>query len=107
MRGPVTVPDPTDCGTGNAECGMAVRVWLRERPLPAIPHSALRTPHSLPLRIKRPVSNARSDLLDVGGERPVALECGRHLPHGVVRTPHTLPGPERFQEFEPLSRREQ
>src|SRR5216684_7611450 len=35
------------CGMGNAECGVSCWASLGERPPPAIPHSALRIPHSV------------------------------------------------------------
>src|SRR5256886_1178220 len=43
---PPPPPPPAICGMGNAECGVAGRVSLADRPATAIPHSALRTPHS-------------------------------------------------------------
>src|SRR5438874_13780730 len=35
-----------ECGMGSAECGVSMEVSSCERPSPAIPHSAFRTPHS-------------------------------------------------------------
>src|SRR2546430_17191879 len=35
-----------ECGMGSAECGVSMEVSSCERPPPAIPHSAFRTPHS-------------------------------------------------------------
>src|SRR6266568_4968107 len=37
----------TECGMGNAECGMSMEASGSERPFPSIPHSALRIPHLL------------------------------------------------------------
>src|SRR6266700_349489 len=91
----------------NAECGIERKGRSPHDASLYIPHSALRTPHSGCLRVECSRSHAARDLLDVGGEWSIAVECRGHRPHGRVRTPHALPRLERFQEFEPLSGREQ
>src|SRR2546422_10390807 len=35
----------TECGMGNAECGVSMEASGNEQPFPSIPHSAFRIPH--------------------------------------------------------------
>src|ERR1051326_5268568 len=79
-----------ECGVGSAECGVALPATMRPAQRPEgtrIPHSALRTPHSLmPLRPDTPVQFLKG----VGPRRAEALlRLGvRTVEDLLYHTPH-------------------